>query len=270
MKTTFVLKSHFVSLFLVISLLSYSQEDCHVSIGLRQKLQQALDSSANSLSVKGVSAAISMPDGKTLSLVSGYSYDAVEVTPKMLFGAGSLTKNFIAALILQLSEERKLSINDPISKFFPDHNNIDRNITIKELLNHTSGLFNYTENPVFFPTVLSDPSKIWTPEEIFTYVLAPNFVHNTSYYYSNTDFVVLGCIIQKITGHSVSAELNKRFFRPLQLRSTFFYPEQEYIGELSHVFAGDMDYFPFVGPSLFSCAWTAGSIITTPSDLVKW
>jgi D-alanyl-D-alanine carboxypeptidase len=241
-----------------------------VPAGLRQKLQQALDSSATSLSVKGISAAINLPDDKILTLVSGYSYDSVKITSKMLFGAGSITKNFVAATILQLSEERKLSINDPISKYFADHKNIDRNTTIKELLNHTSGIFNYTDNPVFFPTVFSDPAKVWTPEEIFTYVSEPYFVHGTSWFYSNTDFVILGCIIQKVTGNTVSTELERRFFRRLQLKSTVFYPDEAYKGELSHVFAGDMDYFPLVGPSLFSCAWSAGGIISTPSDLTKW
>jgi D-alanyl-D-alanine carboxypeptidase len=270
MKTTLFLRFYFVCLFLVIPFLSYSQEDCFISKGLRQKLQQALDSSANSLSIKGVSAAINLPDHKILTIVSGYSYDNVEMTPKTLFGAGSITKNFIAAMILQLSEERKLTINDPISKYFPDHRNIDKNITIKELLNHTSGIYNYTDSSTFFPTVLGNPTKTWLPEEILTYVSKPNFEHGTSWFYSNTDYVILGCIIQKVTGNTVLAELNKRFFRPLQLRSTVLYPDEAYEGELSHVFAGDADYFPFVGPSLFSCAWSAGGIITTASDLTKW
>jgi len=270
MNEKFFFRVYFVSLFLLISSLSYSQEDCWDQRELRLKLQQVLDSSANSLSIKGVSAAINLPDNKILTLVSGFSYANIGISPKMLFGAGSITKNFMAALILQLSEERRLSINDPISRYFPDHRNIDKNITIKELLNHTSGIFNYTDSTTFFPTVLSNPAKIWTSEEIFTYVSKPNFVHGTNYYYSNTDYVILGCILQKVTGNSVSDELNKRLFRPLQLKSTFLYPDEEYKGELSHVFAGDMDYFPMVGPSLFSCAWSSGGIITTPSDLTKW
>ncbi len=270
MNTKFIVRGHFVSLFLLISFLCYAQEDCYVPAALRQKLQQTLDSSATSLGIKGVSAAINLPDEKILTLVSGYSYDNVAITPKMLFGAGSITKNFIAATILQLGEEHKLSINDPIFKYFPDHKNIDRNILVKELLNHTSGVFNYTDSTTFFPTVFSDPAKIWTSEEIFTYVSKPNFVHGTNWFYSNTDYVILGCIIQKVTGNAVLTELNDRFFKPLKLKSTFFYPDEAYEGELSHVFAGDMDYFPLVGPSLFSCAWSAGGIITTPSDLTKW
>src|SRR6266540_1224664 len=93
-------------------------------------------------------------------------------------------------------------------RFFADHRNIDRNITIKELLNHTSGIYNYTDSSTFFPTVLGNPTKTWTPEEIFTYVSKPNFVHGTNWFYSNTDYVILGCIIQKVTGNTVLAELN--------------------------------------------------------------
>lgn len=270
MSTKFTRRFYFVFLSLVITFQSYSQEDSHVSYGLRQKLQQTLDSSATSLGIKGASAAINLPDHKILTIVSGNSYDNVSITPGMLFGAGSITKNFMAALVLQLSEERKLSINDPISKYFPDHRNIDRNISIKELLNHTSGIYNYTDSSTFFPTVLSNPTKVWTTEEIFSYVSKPNFVHGTNWFYSNTDFVVLGCIVEKITGKSVSTELDKRFFKPLELKSAVLYPDEAYKGVLSHVFAGDIDYFPFVGTSLFSCAWSSGGIITTPSDLTKW
>src|SRR6266542_1805898 len=126
MSTKFTLRLHFVLCFVVISFMSYSQNECHVPSGLRQKLQHALDSSANSLGIKGISAAINMPDDKILTLVSGYSYDNVAISPNMLFGAGSITKSFVAATILQLSEERKLTINDPISRYFADHRNIDR------------------------------------------------------------------------------------------------------------------------------------------------
>jgi D-alanyl-D-alanine carboxypeptidase len=270
MNRKFTLKFYFVYLFLLISFLSYSQQECHFSPGLKQKLQQTLDSSANSLSIKGISAAINLPDGKILTLVSGYSYDNVKVTPEMLFGAGSITKNFMATLAMQLIEDRRLSLYDPIWKYFPDHKNIDRNITIKELLNHTSGVYNYTDSSTFFPTVLGNPTTVWTPEELFTYVSKPNFTHGTDYYYSNTEYVILGCIIQKITGNTIAAELKKRFFSPLQLKSTVFYPDQAYTGELSHVFAGEADYFSMVGPSLFSCAWSSGAIVSTPSDLTKW
>lgn len=270
MKTSAFLRLYFVCLFLVNSFLTYSQDGCAIPADLVQKLQHALDSSATSQSILGVSAAVNLPDGRILTLVSGYSYGNVSLTSKTLFGAGSITKNFMAAAILQLNEERKLSLNDPISKFFTEHRNIDKNITIKELLNHTSGIYNYTDSSTFFPTVLSNPSKVWTPEEILSYVSNPNFEHGTGWYYSNTDYVILGCILQKITGHSVIEELNRRFFKPLQLRATVFYPDENYDGELSHVFVGGMDYFPMVGPSLFSCAWSAGAIITTPSDLTKW
>lgn len=270
MKSTFTLKFHFIYLFLLLSLLSYSQEKCHPSEGLKQKLQQALDSSITSLGIKGASAAINLPDGKILTLASGYSHSNVKITPETLFGAGSITKNFIAALTLQLIEEHRLSLNAPIWKYFPDHKNIDRNITIKELLNHTSGVYNYTDSTTFFPTVLSNPAKVWTPEEIFTYVSSPKFAHGTSYNYSNTEYVILGCIIQKITGNPIATELKRRFFCPLQLKSTVFNPDQAYTGELSHVFAGEVDYYPMVGPSLFSCAWSSGAIISTPSDLTKW
>ena len=253
-----------------VSIESKSQESCPSQRLLKQKLQQVLDDQANSLGVKGLSAAISLPDNKVITLVSGYSYGNIKVDPQMLFGAGSLTKNLIAPIILQLFEERKLSLNDPIYKYFQDHVNIDRNTTIKELLSHTSGISSYTNNPMFFPTVFSNPLKVWIPEELFSYVPLPSFAHGTSWEYSNTNYIILGVIIKKITGNDVVAELNKRIFNPLHLSSTFFYPDEPYSGILSHIWMDTTDYTFLAAPSLFSCAWTAGGIITTPSDLVKW
>lgn len=271
MKTKTFPRNFFICLFLVVSVLAYSQDDHYLPCALKFKLQQALDNEANNLDVKGLSAAISLPDNKIITLVSGYSYSNVKVNSRMLFGVGSITKNFMTSLTLQLCEEGKLSLNDQIKKYFPDHNNIDGSITIKELLSHTSGIYDYTVNDTFFVNVFNYPSKIWTAEEIFTYVLSPVFEHGTNWQYSNTNYIILGCIIKNVTGNNISAELNNRILNPLKLHSTFFYPEEPYHGRLSHVWLDEeTDFTPYVGTSLFSCAWTAGCLISTPTDLVKW
>jgi D-alanyl-D-alanine carboxypeptidase len=270
METKVFLKRSFICIFLFASFLVYSQENCQLPWTLKYKLQTVLNAEAESLGVNGISAALSLPDNKIITITSGYSYENIPIDPQMLMGVGSITKNFISAIILQLVEEKKLKLSDPIYKYFPDHNNIDRNITIKELLSHTSGIFDYTTNEAFFGDVLGDPTKIWTTEEIFNFVLPSVFEHGTSWGYSNTNFVILGCIIRKITKHDVSFELDKRIFRPVHLTSTFLYPEEPYKGELAHVWFDSTDFTEAIGTSLSSCAWTAGGLLSTPSDLVKW
>jgi len=108
---------------------------------LSNQLQNVLDSEINRDKVKGVSASIVFPDSSIWNGVSGISHDTVSIKPDMLFAIGSITKNFVATLTLKLVEEGKLSINDPVSKWLPPYNFVDSTIIIRQLLNHTSGIY---------------------------------------------------------------------------------------------------------------------------------
>ncbi len=90
----------------------------------------------------GISAAVIVPGYRTWTGVSGYSHQSVPITSDMLFVVGSIQKNFEAALVLELAEDDILSLDDPISKYLPTYPNVNGKITIRQLLNHTSGVFN--------------------------------------------------------------------------------------------------------------------------------
>ena len=102
---------------------------------------------------KGISAAIIFPDGKTWRGVSGVSKNNIPITENMLFSAGSITKTFTAAIIMQMVEEGKIELEDQISDYFHSHPFIDGSITIRQLLNHTSGIFNITDHPMIWQEV---------------------------------------------------------------------------------------------------------------------
>ena len=134
---------------------------------------------------------------------------------------GSITKTMTATVILQLVQEGKLSLDDPISKYRPDVPNGD-NITIAQLLDMRSGLAGYTENPMFQQAVDDDPERIWTPDELLALAFSapPLFPPGTAWQYSNTNYVLLGLVMEDVTGQSVAELFQERLFDPLGLDGT--------------------------------------------------
>jgi len=137
------------------------------------------------------------------------------------FRIGSNTKTMTSTVIMQLVQEGKLALNDPIGKFRPDVPN-GANITIQQLAEMRSGLYSYTFDPGFNETLDKDPHKAWTPDELLKIGLAhpPNFAPGAKYDYSNTNIVLLGVVIEQLTGMSASKAFEERIFKPLGLSQT--------------------------------------------------
>ena len=133
-----------------------------------EKLQGALDNGLDAYNGIGISAAVIMPDGEMWVGVSGVSHGTTKITSDMPFGAGSIAKNFTATTILQLAEAGELTLEDSLYEWLPAYPYVDSTITVRQLLNHTSGLFDFVDNPDFWNAILEEPSKVWTPEEIIT------------------------------------------------------------------------------------------------------
>jgi D-alanyl-D-alanine carboxypeptidase len=137
------------------------------------------------------------------------------------FRIGSNTKTMTSTVILQLVEEGKLALNDTIAKFRADVPD-GENITIAELSEMRSGLYSYSFDPAFNATLDSDPQRAWTPDELLSIAFAhpADFAPGTRYEYSNTNIVLLGIVIEKLTGMSLSGAFAKRIFDPLKLKHT--------------------------------------------------
>jgi D-alanyl-D-alanine carboxypeptidase len=244
---------------------------------LAGELQQVLDTELERHNGIGVSAAVIIPGRIPWLGTSGVSHGTTSITPDMLFGIGSITKNFMAALILQLAEEEKISLEDPLSKYLPTYPNINSTTTIRQLLNHTSGIFNFTEHPSIWDTIFANRWRLWTPEEILTnFVLPPYFSPGTGWHYSNTNYTLLGMIVKEITGSMVSAELRNRFWNPLGLTGTFLDIEEQITGVFAHRWYditgdGTPDDISFlIRTSEFSAYWTAGAMVSTADDVARW
>jgi D-alanyl-D-alanine carboxypeptidase len=244
-------------------------------------LQAALDQGRAQAGIVGASATVIGP-GLAWTGASGLSdrASAIRIRPEMIFGVGSITKSFTAALILQLSEEGALSLDDTLGQWLPavaanPALHIPGAVTIRQLLNHTSGINELTDNNEFISRLLADPAKRLNPEDGLSYVQAPYFPPGASWHYSNTNYILLGLIAERAANALVVNELQRRFFTPLGLRGTFLQGEEAVIGEITHGHTGafgvpKQDISSWPRTALNSVAWTAGAIVSTSEDLAHW
>ncbi len=202
------------------------------------------------------------------------------VAPNHLFQVGSETKSFIAAIILQLEAERKLSIEDPIGNYISDISEAWKNITIKQLLNHTSGIPNYTDvlEELYYADKNFDFKKQWATYELINLVTNKplNFEPGTGWFYSNTNYVLLGLIIEIVSRHPVDDEIKARILSQLHLANTHYLPSlytDQIMRKMAHGYS-ERNFFPDepkdITDTNSSWANTAGAIVSTSHDMAIW
>jgi D-alanyl-D-alanine carboxypeptidase len=152
----------------------------------------------------------------------GFSYDDRHLSGDERFRIASVTKTFVAALVLQLVEERKLGLDDTVERWLPGLVPNARTITVRQLLRHTSGLYDYVDEP----SVLRSPERRWTPEELIALATAHPVDRSRPrrFSYSSTNYLLLGRIAEKVDGAPLASQLRSRIFWPLGLRHTTFEP----------------------------------------------
>ena len=182
---------------------------------------------------------------------------------------GSITKTFVATVMLQLAAERRLSLDDSVQKLLPGviagHGYDPARITVRQLLQQTSGIRDYLDDPVF--QTVQGLGETWQPRQLVDIAqrLGPP-VHG--WLYSNTNYILLGMIIQKVTGQSPVTEISHRILVPLGLRATSFPLTSTQIpGPYAHGYYGSLDVTNSVNPS---SAWTAGAMISTVRDVARF
>jgi D-alanyl-D-alanine carboxypeptidase len=154
---------------------------------MAQSLQKSLDSVCTLYNIKGATAAVLVPGQGIWEGTHGISKPNEPVNKSMAFGMGSNTKTYIAALLLKLQQAGKLSLNDTIGKWIQGYPNIPGSVTIKQCLNHTTGIAEYLSAAVN-DSLLQNPPKIWTLQEMLTTVKEPNFAPGTSTSHARMDF----------------------------------------------------------------------------------
>lgn len=245
-------------------------------------LMDILSNYRQNLGVKGLAAAIVFPDGSNWSGQSGYSSiengDTSFLNPDMRFGIGSVTKSLTAACMMTLAEDGLLSLEDTLGQWLPAYDQVDPGITIRQLLNHTSGIYNYTDNSEFADDVNANLAKVWDPEEVLTdYLEAPYFPPGQNWAYSNSNYLLAGLIIEEATGNDYHLAVKERLLDPLGLESVKLFPQEE-PGPIAHLYIDlfgtgttiDVVALGLPLEALFSAAWAAGGYYSTPTEMASF
>jgi D-alanyl-D-alanine carboxypeptidase len=270
----------------VLSSTAAAQSGQQAAADTAARLQNALDEWRTSAQAAGASLGVVTRGGRTYGLASGLADRAANrrVLPDQLFMTGSTGKTFFAAVALQLIESGRLDLDAPISKYLgakPWFGRLPnaKDITVRMLMTHTSGLVRYEMNPKFTADLRAQPDKVWMPEEQIAYLFdaPPPFAAGQGWDYSDTNYIVLGMILEGITGTKLYDEVARRFLGPLKL--TYVAPTtSRRIPGLVSGYAGPRDPLGlpdevtpggvFVINPQFE--WTGGGYATSARDLARW
>lgn len=237
------------------------------------KVNNSINKIMNEMHVPGVVLYISVPAKGDLVMIKGVS-DIKNNIPSgrnKLFRIGSITKTFTALTILQLVGANKLSLDDKLSKYESRIPNAD-SITIRMMLNHTCGIYSYTLDSNFVHAIIEDPLKKWTYEELISYSLNHpcSFQPGKGFGYSNTAYILLGRIIEIVTGNSATAEIRTRIIDKLGLKNTRMADGPDILGDFAHGYTYDLggpELQDITRQELGSWGWTAGGLISDLDDM---
>ncbi|MBK9220974.1 MAG: serine hydrolase [Saprospiraceae bacterium] len=241
------------------------------NLNLAAKLKVTLDSLVSIYpNTKGMSASVYCPDQGIWTGASGFSHSGQVITTDMQFGIASNSKLFTAVALLKLAENNIISLEDSLHEWLPDFDNIDHNVTIRQLLNHTSGISDMFSTKAQLDSINKNPNRNWTPEEVLSWIEPMQFTPGTNFFYSNTNYILAGMIAESATGFHISRIIRDSILTPLQLDSIFNDVKENEIGPIAHRWFGGIDYHDTSRVSLNTAGGPAGAIFSSSSEMAKW
>jgi D-alanyl-D-alanine carboxypeptidase len=254
-----------------------------LTLRVTRALDEALEEERARLRIPGISASIVFADGATWTGVAGHAdvTAGTAVTPDTAFSIASISKTFLAALVLELSGEGAFGLEDVVAPLLPELE-LPRGITVRMLLDHTSGLHDYFLNPAIDRALQSAPSRGWTPERSLGYVLRPYFPPGTGWHYSNTNYLVLGLLAERVAKRPLAEQIRERFLDPLELDGAFYQASERPTARLAHGYrltgtgartrAVDLADGSGIAPfrSVVTASGGAGSLAATSRDVARW
>ena len=247
----------------------------------RNAQEAALRASADAAVEAGLVGYVArVDDGKGVTVVTAGLADRATGRPlgrDDQFEIGSSTKTFMATIALQLVAERRLGLTDSVERWLPGLVPSGGKITLRDLLQHTSGLFDYTADPAL--GLVTDPHRVWTPKQLVALAVKhpPVFAPGQGWDYSNTNYILVGMILQQVTGRSPARLVQERIAGPLGLHRTYLVTDTArdtgpgYAhGYLASLTDTTRTYTDVSGWALGGWAGTAGAIVSTPSELARF
>jgi len=241
----------------------------------RQQIDAVVNQGYAAAQVPGVVVGIWIPGEGSYVAAKGFAdlRSRQAMRSSYYFRIGSITNTFTVTALLILADEKKLGLDDPVSKYVDFVPSGDR-ITLRMLANMTSGLHSYTEDDSWVTQMLGNPNRIWTPRELIDVGLRspPDFAPGTGFHYSNTNTVLLGMILEKVSGQRIQDLYARKLYSPLHLRNTIWptsgqmpspYASGYTRQTLDNTRANATNRNP-------SWAFTAGELISTMADLRTW
>lgn len=237
---------------------------------LAASLQRALVDWAAVAGHRGVTAAIVLPDGARWTGAAGRAADGEAMRPEHLVGIASITKTMTGAVILQLVDEGVVRLDDPIERWLEPIANVPPAITVRQLLNHTNGLSNYTLSAALGAALEADPSRAFTVDELLAFVGPPRFAPGERTEYTNTAFLLLGRVAERATGRPILDLYRQRLWRPLGLTGVFLPNVEEPPGPVAAAVgpAGVVD--PLTQVALLSIGQSAFGLYADAATVAAW
>ena len=253
---------------------------------LRARVREKLDALKSQASYPGASIAFVLEDGRSGTASAGFSdvETKTPLKPTDRMPAGSIGKTFVSAVMLQLIEEGKVGLDDKLETSLGKESWFERlpnarDLTIRNLMTHSSGVREYFEVKGANATLLADPDRVWKPEELVAFVLdtKPLFPADKGWAYADTNYILVGMVIERATGKPLFEEVNRRLLHPLELARTI--PSDKRI--LPETAVGySMPRSPFgvegrmirdgkfvLNPQF---EYAGGGLASTPLDLARW
>jgi D-alanyl-D-alanine carboxypeptidase len=253
---------------------------------LRQRVQSKVDEMCASAELPGITVGFVLADGRSVSVSAGLAdvENKTPLAPGDLMLAGSIGKTYFAAVTLQLVHEGKLKLDEKIERWLgrePWFNRLPnaRDITLRMLMNHTSGIPEHVLDKDFIAAMKANPDRVWKPRELIAYVLdaKPLFPAGQGWSYADTNYIVVGIIVERVTGKNFYGQVEKRILKPLALKHTRPSVSRTIQGLVTGYSRPDSP-FGFAGRTIIDgkfiinpqMEWTGGGFVSTAEDLARW
>ncbi|MBW5248594.1 beta-lactamase family protein [Streptomyces sp. P01-B04] len=256
----------------------HGQDDCPpggLGPEVNARLDKAIEDVREQAGIPGVVVGLWMPGKGSYVRATGVADTTTRepMAADSYIRIGSETKTFTVTALLELVDDHRIRLDDPISKYVPGVRNGHR-ITLRHLAEMRSGLFPYTADTDFTHDLLSNPQRHFTPRQLLAYGMKHrnNFEPGAQFQYSNSNLVLLGLVIEKVSGHRIEDVIHDRVLRPSHLHHTLFptgpgFPDPHPRGYTDQTLSGETEDSTDWNPSW---AWSAGAMISDLQDLRRW